>query len=151
MLNMLKKKLVNKVLVISMIYFFLFVSLSFAFTLAEEQKKKQEEKEFISLIGPKRGRFYEYRSHGRFMDYKELDRLVTVYDKTDVAGEFGKPNIALTEDVYCWCYCYHERDKNIDKVVYLYFSFDDDGMILEVKYLRVYDHGDYEHKKIVMF
>lgn len=123
MLSMLKKKLVNNVLKCVVIVFFLFFYSNFVLSK-------------------------DFYNQGLFLDYDYILKFKENMDRADVAGEFGKPNIILSSDVNCWCYCYHEKTNNIDRIVYLYFSFDDDGHLIDVRYLRLYDDGDYKYKKI---
>ncbi|HIH2763243.1 MAG TPA: outer membrane protein assembly factor BamE domain-containing protein [Candidatus Azoamicus sp.] len=123
MLNISKKKLVNRYIKISIIFFVLFFCYNFAFCK-------------------------DFYNQGQFIDYHLLSKIRANMDRVDVAGEFGKPNIVLSYDVNCWCYCYHERVGNVDRIVYLYFAFNYDGGLIDVRYLRLYDHGDYKYKKI---
>ena len=123
MLNMLKKKLVNRLLnPFLLCLLFLFYS-------------------NIALSK-------DFNNQGQFIDYQLLSRIKANMDRVDVAVEFGKPNIVLSYDVNCWCYCYHERIGNMDRIVYLYFAFNYDGGLIDVRYLRLYEDGDYKYKKI---
>ncbi|HIH2763565.1 MAG TPA: hypothetical protein ACYCDB_01280 [Candidatus Azoamicus sp.] len=125
---MLKKKLVNNILNICLIVFFIYFTSNLL--LASEKKR---------FVG-----------QGIFKDYKCLTQYdPEVSDRVEIAGIFGKPNIAVLYDVNCYCYCYHERKGNIDKVVYLFFAFDDNNQLIEHSYLRLYDDDgkDYRYKK----
>ncbi|HIH2762611.1 MAG TPA: hypothetical protein ACYCC7_01110 [Candidatus Azoamicus sp. MARI] len=121
-----KKKLVNKFVKASFIFIFLFAYSNFTFALPKD-----------------------VYNQGLFLDYDFILKLKDQnMDRADIAGYFGKPNIVLSYDVNCWCYCYHEKtEENIDRVVYLYFSFDYDGHLIDIKYLRMYENGDYKYKK----
>lgn len=123
MLNILKKKLVSSFFKTACVFLLLFLYSNFVLSK-------------------------DFYNQGQFIDYDLLSRIKTNMDRVDVAGEFGKPNIVLSYDVNCWCYCYHERTGNIDRIVYLYFAFDYDGGLIDVRYLRIYDQGDYKYKKI---